>query len=367
MIVLALLGGLAVGGRWGAAYGVLAAYLLYVLYGFSPPLGAAAALAAVAAARGLKLDRLALYALAAAFGKFLLLPYLAGRPIPYYEALWYAAQISPVWRTYAPLTYLPHMPPLELAVEGTLFAVGVAALASRALAEAWGRGAVLWPLLAPEPLVFGHFAMAMPLAWTAAYFAQQRRWGLALLSAALAAGFHIYGGAVALLFVALYGAPWSLLLAPLALLAPQSWVLTSLLWRIPGTDLLSVVEKLAFRAEWFWYIKLALELAVVLSAAVSAGRAGVVPLAGVLGALLTARAPEEYAGFVYRHFAAVLPFARLRPLWAFALLAAVPYLIQVYFFGLDWGWALRYARSFACGCPLEGPVESAYRLIYLKG
>lgn len=366
MIFFALLGGLAAGGRWGAAYGVFATYILYVLYGLSPPLGVVGALVVIAAARGLRLDKLTLYALATAFGKFLLLPHLASRPIPYYEALWYAAQVSPEWRTYAPLTYLPHMPPLELALEGTLFVVGAAALASRALAEVWGRGAVFWPLLAPEPLVFGHFAMAMPLAWIAAYFARLRRWEWALVSVAFAAGFHIYGGAVALLFVALYGTPWALLLAPLALLTPQSWVLISLLWRIPGTDLLSVLEKVAFRAEWFWYIKLAVELAVVLAAAASAGRAGVVALVGILGALLTARAPQEYAGFVYRHFAVVLPFSRPRPLWAFALLAFVPYLMQVYFFGLDWGWAVRYAQSFACGCPVEGPVESAYRLIYLK-
>jgi hypothetical protein len=56
-----------------------------------------------------------------------------------------------------------------------------------------GKRAVLWPLLAPEPLWFGHFALSLPLVWTAAYFATRRKPSAALLAAALAAGFHIYG------------------------------------------------------------------------------------------------------------------------------------------------------------------------------
>ncbi len=209
MISLALIGGLAAAKRWGPAYGVVAAALLYVAYGLWTPLGVAATAALLAYARGIADDRLTVYALAVAYAKFLLVPYALGRPIPYYEALWYAAEVNPLWRTYAPLAYLPNEPPPQLALEGTIYAAGASALASRALAERIGKRAVLWPLLAPEPLWFGHFALSLPLVWTAAYFAMRRKPYAALLAAALAVAYAIYGGTrarIALTALALAGA-----------------------------------------------------------------------------------------------------------------------------------------------------------------
>jgi hypothetical protein len=225
VISLALISGLATAALTAGRAGVLAYALLYVAYGLWTPLGVAATAALLAYARGIAADRLTVYALAATYAKFLLVPYALGRPIPYYEALWYAAEVNPLWRTYAPLAYLPNEPPPQLALEGTIYAAGASALASRALAERIGKRAVLWPLLAPEPLWFGHFALSLPLLWTAAYFATRRKPSAALLAAALAAGFHIYGGVLALIYAALYGAPQLLLAVPLALLTPQSWIL----------------------------------------------------------------------------------------------------------------------------------------------
>ena len=69
MIFLALIGGLAAAKRWGPAYGVVAAALLYVAYGLWTPLGLAATAALLAYARGIAADRLTIYALAAAFAK----------------------------------------------------------------------------------------------------------------------------------------------------------------------------------------------------------------------------------------------------------------------------------------------------------
>ena len=365
MIFPALLGGLAAAKRWGPAHGAVTAYLLYVALGISPLLVIALAAALIIHARGLAADRLTLYALAAAYAKFLLLPYVAGRPLPYYEALWYAAEVSPYWRTYAPLTYLPDAPPLQLALEGTLFAAGVAALAARALAEVVGRQAVFWPLLAPEPLWFGHMALAIPLAWLAAYYAAKKRHLFAAFAIALAAGFHVYGGVLAALLAALFGAVWTLLLAPLLLLTPQSWVLISLIWRIPGMDPAQLLTT-AFHKTALWQIKTAAEAAVLVAVALAAGRAQAVAWMGLAATLLTARAPAELAGFIYRHFLAVLPFARLNAkLYAmFSALALLPFLLQVTYFGLDWGWALKYSQALAQGQAVEGPVEKAYREIY---
>jgi len=365
VIFLALIGGLAAAKRWGPAYGVVAAALLYVAYGLWTPLGIAATAALLAYARGIAADRLTVYALAAAFAKFLLVPYALGRPIPYYEALWYAAQVSPAWRTYAPLTYLPKEPPLQLALEGTIYAAGASALASRALAERMGERAVLWPLLAPEPLWFGHFALSLPLVWTAAYFAMRRKPSAALLAAALAAGFHIYGGVLALIYAALYGAPQLLLAAPLALLTPQSWVLDSLLARIPGVDPLSKLALLTGRSP-IWLAKDGLEAAVLAAATLTAGRAGALAYVGLAAAALAANAPAEFAGFAYRNFLAALPFSGLgrRAYIAAAALAMIPYAMQVWYFGLTWGWAVRYWEAFARGTPIQGPIEEAYRALY---
>lgn len=366
MIFLALFGGLATAKRWGYAAGVLAVYVLYIAYSLWLPLGLALTVALFVVARGIAADRLTLYALAASYGKFLLLPFLMDRPIPYYEALWYAAQVSPYWRTYAPLTYLPSEPPLELALEGTLFAAGAMALASRALAEVLGPQAVLWPLLAPEPVWFGQFDVALPLAWIAAYYAIKRRAAPALASTVLAAGFHIYAGAVSVVFLALYGMPWALLLALPGLLTPESRVLLSLAQRIPGENIWSVISAVAFRADPLWYAKIAVELVVGLGAAALAGRAALLVLLGFVGSILTARAPQEFAGFFYRHILAVLPFSRpgRRTLIVLAALSLFPYVLQVHYFGLSWSWALRYAAAFASGRPIVGPIEQAYRMIY---
>jgi hypothetical protein len=365
VISLALIGGLAAAKRWGPAYGVVASALLYVAYGLWTPLGLAATAALLTYARGIVADRLTVYALAAAFAKFLLVPYTLGRPIPYYEALWYAAEVNPLWRTYAPLAYLPKEPPPQLALEGTTYAAGASALASRALAEKMGKRAVPWPLLAPEPLWFGHFALSLPLVWTAAYFAMRRKPYAALLAAALAAGFHIYGGVLALIYAALYGAPQLLLAAPLALLTPQSWILGNLLARIPGADPLSKLALLTDRAP-IWLAKAGLEAAVLAAATLTAGRAGALAYAGLAAAAITANTPAEFAGFVYKNFLAALPFSGLgkRAYTAAAALATIPYAIQVWYFGLTWDWAVRYWEAFAGGTPIQGPIEESYRALY---
>ena len=365
MIFLALIGGLAAAKRWGPAYGVVAAALLYVAYGLWTPLGLAATADLQAYARGIADDRLTVCALAVAYAKFLLVPYALGRPIPYYEALWYAAEVNPLWRTYAPLAYLPKEPPPPLALKGTIYAAGTSALASRALAEGMGKRAVLWPLLAPELLWFGHFALSLPLVWTAAYFATRRKLSAAPLAAVLAAGFHIYGAVLALTYAALYGAPQSLLAAPLALLTPQSWILGNLLARVPGVDPLSKLALLTDRAP-IWLAKGGIEAAVLAAAMLTAGRAGALAYAGLAAAALAANAPVEFAGFAYRYFLAALPFSGLgrRAYTAGAALATIPYVIQVWYFGLIWDWAVRNWEAFARGTPIQGLIEESYRALY---
>ena len=365
MIFVAFIGGLAAAKKWGPAHGIITAYLLYMAYGLWPLINIAATAALLIYARGLAGDRLTVYAFTTAYAKFLLLPYAISRPIPYYEALWYAAEASPLWRTYAPLTYLPEAPPLQLALEGTLFAAGATALAARALADVVGRQAVFWPLLAPEPLWFGHMALSIPLAWTAAYYATNRRHLFTAFAVLLAAGFHVHGGLLAVFFSALYGAAWTFLLAGIALVTPQSWVLTSLIWRIPGVDPVQIFT-IALSKTPLWQIKTIFEAALLSAIALTTGRAQLVAWLGVLGALLTARVPAELAGFVYCHFLAVLPFARLdgRLYAVLATLSLPPFLLQVTYFGLDWEWALKYAEALARGEPAEGPVAEAYREIY---
>jgi len=218
--------------------------------------------------------------------------------------------VYPAWRTYAPLTYLPKEPPLQLALEGTIYAAGASALASRVLAERMGKRAGLWPLLAPEPLWFGHFALSLPLVWTAAYFAMSRKPSAALLAAALAAGFHIYGGVLALIYAALYGAPQLLLAAPLALLTPQSWILGHLLARIPGTDPLSKLTLLTDRAP-IWLAKAGLEAAVLAAAALAALKTKkTAPLAlAALIVLAAGLASPQYGERLMRIASLMLPAA----------------------------------------------------------
>jgi len=364
VIFLALLGGLAAAKKRGPAVGVLATYLLYIAYGVSPPLGVAAAATLLAYARGIAADKLTTYALAITFAKFLLLPYALGRPMPYYEALWYAAGVNQIWKTYAPLTYLPAEPPLQLAVEGTLFVAGASALAARALADVVGRQAILWPLLSTEPLWFGQAPLSIPLAWTAAYYAAKRRHVYVAAAVALATGFHIYGGVLAALLAALHGARWVLLLAPLVFATPHSWVLFDLVSRIPGADPLQLL--IIFQRTPTWLVKTGVEAAVLVASALTAGRTQIVAWLGIAGAALAARAPEEFAGFVYRHFIIVLPFAKPSPRLRLMLTAAafIPYTLQVYNFGLSWEWALKYAEAFAKGEAVEGPIERAYREAY---
>jgi len=64
-----------------------------------------------------------------------------------------------------------------------------------------------------------------------------------------------------------------LLIAPLALLTPQSWILGNLLARIPGVDPLSKLAVLTDRAP-IWLAKDGLEAAVLVAATLTAGRAG---------------------------------------------------------------------------------------------
>nr|WP_287070327.1 hypothetical protein [Pyrobaculum sp.] len=364
MIALAVLGGLAAARRLGPGWGVLAMYLLYLAYGAHPLLFWAGLAGLLALGRGLFWDRQTALAFALAFGKFLLVPFLLGRLLPYYEALWYALRASPAWASYAPLTYLPQAPPLELALGGTLFVVSAAALGGRALAEVWGRGAVLWPLLATQPLWFGQWGMAAPLVWASAYFAAKGSWAGVLASLALASGLHIYGGILAAAAAFLWGARWVVLLAPALFLLPQSWILWALARSLAGSDLASRVA-LLFSASPWWLAKTAVEGAVLIAAAFYAGRMGVLALLGLVASILLASSRPDFGGYAYRHFLAALPFASAgmgrRLLAGLGAASLAPFFAQVWLFGLSADWALYYASTGDLGA---GPVAEAYRAAY---
>ncbi len=363
MIELSLVSALAAARRWGYAEGVLAAYVTYVAASLSPWLGAAAAGFFLALGRGVRLDRLGALAVGLASAKFLLAPYVLGRALPYYEALFYAMRQSPLWQSYAPLTYLPGVPPLELAFGGTLLVVVLSALAGRALAEVLGPRAVYWPLLATEPLYFGHFYMSAPLAWVAVYYAARGRPWLALGSGALALGFHVYGGLLAFFSAALWGLWWILPLVPVAFLLPQSWVLFSYAARVPGLDPSSALHLFHYSAP-LWLVKVVVEGVFLVLMALMSGRMAVVPAVGLVATLLVARSSVEFGGLLYRHFFLVFPFAVVRlgfrGLVASSVLSLAVFAVVVWFFGLDWGWAVAYAS----GRVAWGPVEEAYRQIY---
>lgn len=367
MIFLAAFSALGAARRWGYAAGVLAAYISYIALSLSFPLGLASVALFLALGRGVKLDRYALLALGLASFKFLLLPFLLGRPLPYYEALWYASRQLPAWQTYAPLTYLPREPPLELAFDGTFFVVWTAALAGRALAEELGPASLYWPLLATEPVYFGQFYMSAPLVWTTIYYARRKKAAMALASAVLALGFHVYGGLLAGLSMALWGQVWVLLLAPLAFLTPEASVLYSYAARIPGFNPASALSLFHY-ANPAWGIKVAVEGLYLLVVALLSGRMAAIPALGLLGAFLTARSPTEFGGLLYRHFFVVYPFAAAnmgsRPLYVAAALASALFAVEVSLFGLSWGWAAAYARAFSSGVPIKGPVEEAYAALY---
>lgn len=366
MISLAILGGLAIAKKWGLPLGVIGSYLLYITYSINAIAGLATTALLVIYARGLQLDKLTVYALLIAHLKFLLLPYALGRPIPYYEALWYAHRVNPIWQTYAPLTYLPKEPPLQLAVEGTIFVASTAALASRALAEITGPKAVLWPLLAPEPIWFGQWNVAMPLVWIAAYYATKRKPGHVVVTAALAAGFHIYAGVLALGISALY-IPQLLLLVPLMFLTPQSNVLLSLIGRIFSINPLQLLPLLTARSP-LWIVKAAIEFAIIVAISLKTGKPGVIPWAGLIASAIIARSPEEFASYAYRHFQTVMPLAKLskKEYFITVALALIPYVLQVHYFGLSWDWAVAYSQAFAAGTPIHGPIEEAYSKLYIK-
>ena len=365
MIILAFLAGLAVAKRWGPAWGVVAAHVLYVAYSLSSWAGAALTAALVIMARGLYWDKVLGIALLASAAKFIALPLALGKAVPYYEALWYAMGADPAWRSYAPLTYLPRISPLELAVEGTLFVVLSAALASRALAEAWGRAAVLWPLIATEPLYFGQWGMALPLVWAAAYFAAKRSYAGVAASALLAAGFHIYGGLMALAVAALLGLWKIMILAPLALALPQSSILFSL--ARSALSRITAEPSLGHLPSWasFWFAKVAVEGAVLLTATTYAGRLAVIPLLGTAAGLVLAAGRPDFGGYAYKHFLLVLPVSTAkmdrRLLLALAAASLFPFLMAVHFFGLSWSWAVYYATT---GDLATGPIPESYRVVY---
>ncbi|MEM0277918.1 hypothetical protein [Pyrobaculum sp.] len=367
MILPAFLAGLAVARRWGLGWGVVAAYALYVVFSLSSWAGAALTAALIVLARGVYWDKVLGLGLLASIAKFVAVPLALGKVVPYYEALWYAMGASPAWRTYAPLTYLPGLPPLQLAVEGTLFVVLATALASRALAEVWGRRAVLWPLLATEPLYFGHWNAALPLVWAAAYFAARRSYAGVIASALLAAGFHIYGGLMALLVAALLGVWQALLLAPLALALPQSWILFTLAHGALSSITAAPVAGLERLLYWapYWLAKIAAEGAVLLAAIAYAGRLAVIPLLGTAAGFALAAGRPDFGGYAYKHFLLVLPFSAARMdkklLWALAAASLFPFLVAVHFFGLSWSWAVYYAST---GNLSTGPIPESYRMIY---
>lgn len=366
MILPAFLAGLAAAKRWGLGWGVLAAYTLYVVFSLNVWAGAALTAALIVLARGVYWDKVLGLSLLASTAKFVAVPLALGKVVPYYEALWYAMGASPEWRTYAPLTYLPRIPPLELAVEGTLFVVLTTALASRALAEVWGQAAVLWPLIATEPLYFGQWGMALPLVWAAAYFAARRNYAGVIASALLATGFHIYGGLMALVVAALLGVWQVLFLAPLALALPQSWILIALAHNALSR-LTAAPAGLELFLRWapFWLAKVAVEGAVLLVATAYAGRLAVIPLLGTAAGLVLAAGRPDFGGYAYRHFLMVFPFSSAKMnRWLLLALAAAslfPFLMAVHFFGLSWSWAVYYVST---GNLSTGPIPESYRAIY---